>query len=145
MDRKKFIKSCGLACIGSLTLGPILQSCTAVKMISGTIVKDDIVMNISDFTTSSGTPIKYVILHNDMLKFPICVYNINSDKYSALLMRCSHQGNELTAYGDKLQCSAHGSEFDKYGHVTNGPADKQLRVFPVRKESQQLKISIKAV
>ena len=46
-------------------------------------------------------------------------------------MQCTHQGAELQASGDMLQCPAHGSEFNNKGTVTNGPADTDLRTFPV--------------
>jgi Rieske Fe-S protein len=60
-------------------------------------------------------------------------------------MRCSHQGAELQVFGDKLQCPAHGSEFDNKGGVQSGPADIKLRTFAVVIENNQLKISLKAV
>jgi Rieske Fe-S protein len=59
-------------------------------------------------------------------------------------MRCTHQGAELTAYGDKLVCSAHGSEFDNKGNVQNAPAEKPLKTFPVFIDNKTLKISLKA-
>jgi Rieske Fe-S protein len=46
-------------------------------------------------------------------------------------MRCTHQGTELQASGDVLQCSAHGSEFNNRGQVRSGPASTNLRTFPV--------------
>jgi len=79
------------------------------------------------------------------LRYPICVYRMNEKEYNALLMRCTHKRNKLTVYGDKLHCAAHGSEFDKYGNVTKGPAATQLRTFPVLEENELLKISIKSV
>jgi Rieske Fe-S protein len=60
-------------------------------------------------------------------------------------MRCTHQGTELQVFGDKLQCPAHGSEFNNSGAVQNGPADIKLRTFPVTLDNHQLKISLKAV
>ena len=46
-------------------------------------------------------------------------------------MQCAHQGAELQASGDVLTCPAHGSEFNNKGVVTNGPASRNLRTFPV--------------
>jgi Rieske Fe-S protein len=60
-------------------------------------------------------------------------------------MRCTHQGTELQAAGDYLQCTAHGSEFDKEGRIKNGPADKNLRTFPVTMQDNQLFIDLRAV
>jgi len=58
-------------------------------------------------------------------------------------MQCSHQGAELQASGDFLQCPAHGSEFDKKGVVTNGPANNNLRTFPVRANANELFIDLR--
>jgi Rieske Fe-S protein len=88
---------------------------------------------------------KYVIIQNDILKFPICVYRINENQYSALWMRCTHQGTELQVFGEKLQCPAHGSEFDNTGAVQSGPAELNLRTFKVSPVEKQLRISLKAV
>ena len=71
------------------------------------------------------------------------VYRFDDNKYEALLMKCTHQGTELQAFGDKLQCPAHGSEFNKHGKVENGPASASLRTFPVTITDDQLQISLK--
>lgn len=148
MKRKDFIKTCAFGCVGALALGSVLQSCASVKMVDGIIVGDNIQVNLSEFKIVKDQKItyrKYIVVHNNQLKFPITVYRINEMEYSALWMKCTHQGNELTAYGDKLQCSAHGSEFDKHGNATNGPAENKLRRFRVSIENELLKISIKTV
>jgi Rieske Fe-S protein len=148
MNRKNFIKSCGLACVGSAGMAALLQSCSATKILSGKIIVDDLIVSISDFETKNGNNTyykKYIVVQNDMLQYPICVYRFNENEYSALWMRCTHQGTELQVFGDKLQCPAHGSEFDKTGTVQNGPADIKLRTFPITIEKDQLKISLKAV
>ena len=46
-------------------------------------------------------------------------------------------------YGDKLQCAAHGSEFSNIGTVESGPANTDLRNFPITIENNILKISLK--
>jgi len=148
MDRKEFIKACGFACAGGVGMTALLQSCSATKILSGKIVADDLVVLKSDFETRNGKNIyfkKYIVVHNDILQYPICVYRFNENEYSALWMRCTHQGTELQVFGDKLQCPAHASEFDNRGDVQNGPADVKLRTFPVAIEKDQIKISLKAV
>ncbi|MBC7888894.1 MAG: Rieske (2Fe-2S) protein [Ferruginibacter sp.] len=148
MDRKDFIKSCGFACIGGVGLAGILQSCGASKLLSGKIAGDNLIVPISDFETKNGKDVyfkKYLVVQNDLLQYPICVYRFNEKEYTALWMRCTHQGTELQVFGDKLQCPAHGSEFNNRGGVQDGPADVKLRTFPVTIENNQLKISLKAV
>lgn len=145
MDRLEFIKKCGMACAGITTIPAILSACISNKTVAGTIKDDDILLPLSDFSenSSSGTKRPYVILQNEVLKYPICVFRISDTEYEAVWMQCTHQGSQLQVFGDKLQCPAHGSEFSNRGLVQNGPADKSLRKFPVRIESEFLKISLK--
>ena len=137
-----------MACTGGGALAVLLQGCSTSKTLTGTINDSDLVVSLADFETKAGNEThykKYIIVNNDKLKFPICVYRFDAQTYSALWLRCTHQGAELQVFGDKLQCPAHGSEFNSKGGVQNGPADMKLRTFPVKIENNQLKISLKAV
>lgn len=142
MDRKEFIKTCGYACLGMLAFGPLLQSCTPTKHITANIIDDSLVLPISNFI-KNDTYLKYVIVRNENLQFPIYVFRFTEKKYTALYLQCSHQGNELNAYGEKLVCSAHGSEFDNKGIPTNGPATEPLRSFPIQIDQENIFISLK--
>lgn len=145
MNRKSFIKNCGFACMsGTLTI--ILPGCSAAsKIVSGKIVADDLVVDIADFEIKKEVYKNYLIVENEMLKYPVCVYRFSANDYSAMFMRCTHQGAELQVFGDKLQCPAHGSEFSNRGIMQTGPASLNLRMFPVIIEKNQLKISLKAL
>jgi Rieske Fe-S protein len=148
MERKEFLKKCGLSCLGSTVLLGFLQSCGTTKLLSGAIEDSDLIVLLSDFETKAGNEIhykKYIVVSNYKLQYPICVYRLDETNYSALWMRCTHQGAELQVFGDKLQCPAHGSEFDTKGNVVSNPADKPLRNFPVSIDGSRLKISLKAV
>jgi Rieske Fe-S protein len=147
MHRKNFIKQCGFACMGAIAASGWMQSCIASKAVTGKISGDDIIVALSDFKMEGTNTSfkKYLIVHNDILKFPICVYRHNENSFSALWMQCTHQGAELQVFGDKLQCPAHGSEFSNQGQVESGPAEKALRSFPVTVGKKELKISLKAI
>lgn len=142
MERKAFIKSCGMACVGGVLLGGLLEGCSS-KMVPGTVAGSDLVLPVNAFLTKSGKYKTYVVVSNDQLKFPICLYRFSEDNYSAVLMRCTHQGAELQVFGDRLQCPAHGSEFDDHGVVKTGPATTNLRTFPVTIQNNQINISLK--
>jgi Rieske Fe-S protein len=147
MNRKSFLKNCGFACLGGGAAATFLQSCAPAKISSGNISRDYLIVSLKDFDMKSGEGKyfkKYLVVQNDLLKYPICVYRLNENEYTALWMRCTHQGAELQVFGDKLQCPAHGSEFTNKGDIQNGPADTMLRTFPVIIEKNQLKISLKA-
>ena len=85
----------------------------------------------------------FIIVRNEALKYPICIYRINEQEYTALWMKCSHQGAELQASGDVLQCAAHGSEFNSKGEVRNGPANAALRSFPVSVTNDEIFIDLR--
>ncbi len=107
---------------------------------------DDLVLPLIQFESGKGDNMAFkesLIVYHEILKYPVCVYRITDREYRALWMRCTHQGTELQVFGDRLQCPAHGSEFDSSGIVRNGPAAMALRSFPVRIENNQLKISLK--
>lgn len=145
MDRKKFIRTCSIACAGGGVLSLIVSGCSGSKMVTGRIDGNYLSIPVTEFLQikkDSTTYRKYIIAQNPQLQYPVCVYRFSENEFTALLMKCTHQGNELSAYGDKLHCAAHGSEFNRKGEVTMGPADKPLRNFPVTIENNFLKISL---
>lgn len=142
MKRKEFIKTCGFGCLAATSIGTLLQSCVSSKSISAPISGDHIVVPKSEFTKKDDF-LEYAVVRNEQLQFPIYVYRFSENEYSALYLKCTHQGNEVNAYGDKLVCSAHSSEFDNKGNVTVGPATLPLRSFPVHIENQNILISLK--
>ena len=146
MNRKEFLKTCGYGCLAGVTGMTLLQSCSSSQVLTRKIEGSDIIVPIADFEIRKHKRIdykKYVIVQNDLLKFPICVYRSDADNYQALLMQCTHQGAELQVFGERLQCPAHGSEFNSEGGVENGPADNSLRKFPITILNNSLKISLK--
>jgi hypothetical protein len=89
MNRKNFIKKCSFACISGAAFAAVMQSCTTTKMTNGNISGDDLIVPISDFETKAGNEKhfkKYVVIQNDILKYPICVYRHTATEYSALWM-----------------------------------------------------------
>lgn len=145
MDREKFIKTCGWGCLGMFGIIPLLKSCTPVKYLQGTINGNFLEIPVSAFEYMLKKEVRfrtYVVAYNSVLQYPICLYRLSSTEYKALLMKCTHQGTELQVFGDRLQCSAHGSEFTKNGVVQNGPAKADLREFPVHIETGLLKIDL---
>jgi Rieske Fe-S protein len=107
---------------------------------------DGLTINKEDFAVKQkgGTAYSsFIIVRNEALKYPICVFRSSEEEYTALWMQCTHQGAELQASGDKLQCPAHGSEFDSKGGVTNGPASTPLRTFPVRVSNNDIFIDLR--
>lgn len=146
MNRRNFIRTGCIGCMSGGLLLTALESCSTTKMINASIIDADLVVPLKHFVNDKekNTYKPYLIVHNDRLQYPICVYRTNDRDYHALLMKCTHQGAELQVFGDKLQCPAHGSEFNKDGGVSSGPAATALRVLPVTVDDQTIKISLRA-
>lgn len=148
MNRREFlVNTCG-ACFATAGISGVLASCQSTRYINGTLGSDGLTVNPDEFKLSPKGRTAYrsfIIIRNDALQYPICLYRFGETEYSAMWMRCTHQGAELQASGDRLQCPAHGSEFSNHGRVTNGPADKNLRTFPVSIINNQLFIDLRAI
>lgn len=148
MNRKDFIINSCAACLSATALSGLLSSCKSTQYISGRLNKDGVLLDTDEFKiTRKGktTYRSFIIVRNEALQYPICLYRFSDNEYSALWMRCTHQGTELQASGDRVQCTAHGSEFDNKGRVKTGPADKSLRTFPVSIFNNELFIDLRAI
>ena len=147
MDRREFIKNSCTACLSGTVISAALASCSPTRYISGTLGSDGVFIDPKEFLVKQNGKTAYrsfIIVRNDALQYPVCVYRLSDSEYSALWMSCTHQGTELQASGDRLQCTAHGSEFDNKGVVKTGPADRSLRSFPVIVSNNQLFIDLRA-
>jgi Rieske Fe-S protein len=143
MNRKEFLHTCTLHCVGLAGLPFLLQGCGGTKYLTSPIVGSDLVVPASAFKVEGSENLRrYIVVQNDKLEYPICVYRTSAERYEALYMRCTHQGTELQVFGERLQCPAHGSEFTASGAVHNGPADQPLRKFPVLTDGDSIKINL---
>jgi Rieske Fe-S protein len=146
MDRRKFTKTC-IVCLTATVMTPVLSGCQATYYASGTVEPNGISILKSEFTyLKKDQPVQraFIIVRNSAMEFPIYLYRFSNTEYSAILMKCSHQGNELQASGDHLTCSAHGSEFNNKGAVVQGPAEKDLRTFNVTPQGDKIFIDLRA-
>jgi Rieske Fe-S protein len=146
MDRRKFIQASCTACLSATALAGILSSCKTTKYVTGKLGTDGLFIDANEFKITKNGKDSYrsfVIIRNDALQYPVCIYRFSDAEYSALWMSCTHQGAELQASGEFLQCPAHGSEFNSKGKITNGPADRDLRSFPVTVNKNELFIDLR--
>ena len=147
MNRKDFIEQCGFACLGAIVLSVLNESCTASRQLDVSIDdRNQMQIPLSAFITSSKNNQqqykRFIVVRNDRLNYPIVVYRLTKKNYTALLLRCSHQYNELNVNGDMLTCPAHGSEFNVKGEVVHGPAEDKLRSFVTSIDAQNLFIHL---
>lgn len=148
MNRRNFIVKGCTACLALTAMSSLLPSCKSTRYIAGNMNQDGLLVNPEEFvlhTKGKKTYRSFIIVQNEALQFPICLYRFNERDYAALWMQCAHQGAELQVAGNTLQCPAHGSEFDNNGKVINGPAAKDLRRFPVTINDNQLFIDLRKI
>jgi cytochrome b6-f complex iron-sulfur subunit len=142
MNRKEFIKTCGVTCAGAAAFSVLLQSCATSNYTAQTTESNNqIAIKRSEFTaTTNGetTPRKFVLVRTDKFNFPIAVYKLDEENYSALLMECTHRGCELQPQGDYLMCPCHGSEFSNRGVVQSPPAEENLRTFQIKTDHENV-------
>ena len=146
MKRRDFIRSGCTACVAATGLAGFLSACKSTQIVPGKLNKDGVILDAKEFVINrngSTSHKLYVVVRNEALKFPICVYRFSETEYTALWMECQHQGAEVNVVGSSLQCPAHGSEYDNRGRVTNGPAESNLRSFPVVVNNNQLFIDLR--
>lgn len=146
MNRRTFLKDTCLTCMGLASGAALLSACKTMKQSSGTLTDNGLIVPVNDFISNKVPELKYhsyLVVRNDALQYPVCIYRFNEKEYTALYMRCSHQGAELQVAGDRLTCPAHGSEFDHNGSVQQGPASDALRRFPVTVSADELFIDLR--
>ena len=145
MERKEFIKRCGQLCLGSFLIGGLLESCTTNYYALSSVSNNNIIIKKSDFfEIKEGTskPRKFVLVKTDKLNFPLCIFKLNENTYSTLLMECSHKSCELNPHGNYLICPCHGSEFNNLGQVQNPPADADLQSFKTTHDNENIYIHL---
>ena len=142
MQRRNFLKSSCNACLLLATgfLMPALSGCGPSFQVLSSEIKDDrITVPAESFAKGP-----LVLVRPKGWYYSIALRKKEDNTYSALLLKCTHQDNQLTAASDGFSCSLHGSAYNRDGHVTKGPAERALTTYPVTVESNQLIIHTKA-
>lgn len=145
MDRKEFLKTCGFGCLGIIGIASILESCTNTKLIQTTSKNNLLTVSRTEFVEVKKDKTKtrrHILVKTSELDFPIVLYRFSDYEFSALLLKCTHQGSELNVNGDMLTCPAHGSEFSNKGEIIQGPADKILTAYKVSSDSNNIYIHL---
>jgi cytochrome b6-f complex iron-sulfur subunit len=146
MERRDFVRTCGIACISGSSLAAILQGCVSPYYIAESSSSgNQLQIKKSEFSTTSNGKIiqrKYVLVKSEKFNFPIYVYKISEAEYCALLLECTHKGCELKPQGDHLLCPCHGSEFSHTGKVESPPAEEDLKKFELKTDNESVYIQV---
>ncbi len=136
-DRRRFIRDSCQACLGiaALSVIPFLfNSCTPISLINLETDSDRIFVPLESFLPDENLK----IIRSKELDYDILLVRRTNGENSALLMKCTHMDNILSANKNGLTCTMHGSRFSLKGEALNGPAVESLRTFKVLEESNQL-------
>jgi Rieske Fe-S protein len=153
MERGEFIKVCAFSCLGGSALISMLEGCGGSNYFAQfSLTNNQIILRKSEFqkvekSNSKAEPArnvqrKYVLLNAESLKFPISVYMLSEDKYSALWLQCTHKGCEVKPNDQYLVCPCHGSEFTRAGDVQLGPAALPLKTFVTKTDHENIYIQL---
>ena len=143
MERRTFLKSSCNACLLVATgfLVPALSGCgPGAYQVFNTEVRDDLVTVPADSFVKGPL----VLVRPKGWYYSIALRKKEDNTYSALLLKCTHQDNQLTAASNGYSCSLHGSAFNTQGQVVKGPAEKALKTYPVTIETNSIIIHTKA-
>lgn len=146
MHRKIFIKACGYACFGGTSLLTLFQSCATTNHFAQTTFEDmRMIIKKTEFQLAGKEKYverKFVLVKSIKFGHPIVIYKLSADKYSALLLECTHKGCELQPHVNLLICSCHGSEFSTTGIVQNPPAERNLFSFLITTDHENIYIQL---
>ena len=90
-------------------------------------IRADIVDNKVQVPLSSFDQAPFQVIGPRKYGYEIAAYKNPDKSFTALLMRCTHMDNQLTATGSGFYCNLHGSTFDQQGNVKKGPAERRLK------------------
>lgn len=143
MNRRNFISAACFACTGS-GMSWLLQACSPHRYITDyTVSENKLTVKKSSFTIvkkEKTVQQKYILLKPEQVPFPIALYKLNDNEYKAILLQCTHQGCELTAYETTMVCPCHGAEFNTAGEVKQGPAEVNLKTFTTTHDNENIYI-----
>lgn len=140
MDRRKFVKQSCTVCLAvsaGMVIGS-LSSCATLPVYKTAVANKQVSVPTALFAQSN-----FQLIQPQGMYYNIGLRKEDDGTYTALLLRCTHADNQLTAAGNNgFTCNLHGSQFDKEGHVTHGPAERDLKKYPTQIVSNQIIINL---
>ncbi|MEY8021410.1 ubiquinol-cytochrome c reductase iron-sulfur subunit [Muriicola sp. SD30] len=145
MRRKDFIKRLGYLTTALPASSFLLHSCAGLYYAS--FAEEEGMLRISkgEFKQIKGgkqNERDFVVIQSGSMQYPIGVFKTPNQGFTASLMQCTHRGCELNIGGGIYNCPCHGSEFDRLGQVMQGPAEENLKSFPITTDNEHIYIHV---
>lgn len=81
------------------------------------------VINLSDYPALQSVG-GYAIISKRVIAI-----RVSQSKFIVLNLTCTHKHCEVEYDGESFECPCHGSQYNKYGKVTLGPAENNLKSY----------------
>lgn len=134
--RSAFGVAAGTAVLSGLDLAKL-----AAKSSYARIAKngDDVVIKLSDESNKDLQKVGgSVLLDDDNI-----LIRISETQFLAINLTCRHKGCTVEYNGTKFVCPCHGSEYDRQGHVIQGPSEKNLKTHPTSYDASANSVTVK--
>ncbi|PWT78328.1 MAG: hypothetical protein C5B59_02005 [Bacteroidetes bacterium] len=141
MERRQFIKSSCQACLLGAS-GVLLAELVACSP-GYQIIKTEVVDNSLDVPLSAFAQSNIQFVRPRGWSYDLVVQKKADDHFESMLLQCTHQQNQVVPTGNGFLCHLHGSQYDKDGNVTKGPAELPLRKFKTEIQKDKLIIHLK--
>jgi len=116
----------------------MLEGCASVSYLPYSEENNLLVIKKSNFLNE-----KYGLIGYKNLPAPIYIAKLDNNRYSAVLLECTHKRCEVSPAGDFLICPCHGSEYSNTGEVLQPPADKDLYSFGIKTDPENIYINVR--
>ncbi|GEM_PF-2406322 len=157
MDRRKFLERIAAAVAVTAPLANIVKVPETKAAIKSSMAKSaalktpktarseirDIPINLTDNPDLKPVGGTYH-LELDDLERDILVVHYAPEKYTAVDIKCTHRACDLSydTNAKDFYCPCHGSKFDLYGRVTNGPADRPLNYYHAERQGDEVVVTV---
>jgi len=133
MERREFLRtSCNLCLSGAAVM--VLPGLTACSPASYNVYKTNIVDRQLHVPLDLFSKSPFQVVRPKGWYYDIAVTKKEDNTY---------EENQLTLNGNGYRCSLHGSQFDKNGKVTKGPAELPLERYQTHLTNNELVIEIR--
>lgn len=138
-SRRDFLKTTakaaviGAAALSSLDVLKLAASVKDADYFESTAAK---VIKLSDYPSLQSTG-GYA-----MISSKVIVIRVSNSKFVALNIVCTHKKCDVEYDGSGFECPCHGSTYNKYGKVTEGPAKKNLKSYKTTYNAEEQTVTI---